>query len=309
MTPRTLAVIAALAATPLLAGCGGDDDAARTTTATTAADTATTGRIGSGATAANLVEASNRTTQLGGMRIALKQQIDAGGEGSFSSTAAGEVDPKAQTGSMVLDMSGIPGLPAGAGKQEVRFKGFVSYMRSSLFSSQLPQGKSWIRIDLGKASKSLGIDLGSLGAGGAGSSDPTQALQYLKAATGDIETVGKEDVRGEPTTHYRATIDYARYPSLAKPADRAAAKAGVEQLIKLSGSRTSPMEVWVDGDGRVRRIRQTVGTQLTPGKKATITQDYELYDFGHQVDVQLPPDSEVQDLTDLAGDASKSLTP
>jgi hypothetical protein len=40
--------------------------------------------------------------------------------------------------------------------------GYVMYMRSPAFQAQLPNGKTWLRIDLQKEGANLGIDLSSI---------------------------------------------------------------------------------------------------------------------------------------------------
>ena len=89
--------------------------------------------------------------------------------------------------------------------------------------------------------------------------DPSGSLRYLRSVADDVLELGREKVRGRQTTHYRGTVD----------------------LTRAGGStRSFPVEIWVDGDGLVRRY------QYHPlGSHETFV--WEFYDFG--VGVRLTP--------------------
>ncbi len=103
-----------------------------------------------------------------------------------------------------------------------------------------------------------------------GDLDPTAVLDQVQDMATTFTEVGREDVRGTPTTHHRAEIDPDDMPSLAV--------ADVEPVV----------DVWVDDDGRLRRL------ELGPAR-------LELWDFGVEVEVEEPspvadpdgPDSDV----------------
>jgi hypothetical protein len=132
-----------------------------------------------------------------------------------------------------------------------------------------------------------------LGRGG----DPSETLAYLRAA-GEVEEVGIEDVRGVATTHSSAVVDLQKVPELAPEESRDRIRAGIDQLIKLTGKSTQPIDVWIDGEGLVRRmsIEQTV-EQGSDASKTTTT--IELYDFNSEVSIELPPADQVSDLKEL----------
>ena len=166
------------------------------------------------------------------------------------------------------------------------FDGLTFYMRSPLFEPLLPAGKRWLKIDLDTIGQEAGLDLGALVNQGA-SQDPTQVLAYLKAASGDVERVGTETVRGVATTHYKATIDFRKVPDSAPADQRAAVRRSIEQLIELSGASTAPMEVWI---GRTASPAASC-RRRRPGRRQqriTLRQRTELYDFGTKVDVAIP---------------------
>ncbi len=280
-----LGLLAVIAPIPVIAGCGSDDVLSTEAVA----------------------QAADRTTAKGGVRVAIDQTVSLPGQSSIAMTGTGVVDSKAKRGHIVLELPNVPGRPNDIGSdtsQEVIFENLTMYMRSPAFANNLPRGKHWLKVDLAKAGKAAGIDLSALAQQG---QDPSQALRYLKAASGDVKRIGEADVRGVSTTHYKATIDFSRYPDVVAATDRAAVRRTISQIIKLSGSDTAPMEVWIAKDGVVRRIKQTIRTLLAPGVRGSIEQQIDLFDFGTPVKVSLPPRDETQDATDLAASGVREL--
>jgi hypothetical protein len=114
--------------------------------------------------------------------------------------------------------------------------------------------------------------------------DPTQILEFLEPG-GEVETVGEEPLFGTETTHYRATV------SVGQLVDNA--PANVQQAVRASGmvheGDTLPVDVWVDDAGMMRRI--DLKGQL--GDVDNVALRLDLYDFGTDVDVKVPPPSRV----------------
>ncbi|MDQ3979654.1 MAG: hypothetical protein M3314_08890 [Actinomycetota bacterium] len=153
-------------------------------------------------------------------------------------------------------------------------------------------GRPWLKLDLATLSQQAGLNVGSLAQ--LQQSDPTQALTYLKGALDDVEEVDEETQRGEETTHYRGTIDL-RKASASLPPD---AQRGVEDAIASLGTSRLPVDVWVDDEGRIRRMIFSADPDgAGPNQPGRV--DIELYDFGATADVQVPPADQVTDLTNL----------
>ena len=172
-------------------------------------------------------------------------------------------------------------------------EGLVLYMRSDAFSKGLPGGKKWLKIDLKEAGKKAGVDLAQLQQLSGGSSDPTQFLTYL-AKAGDVRKVGAEEINGIPTTHYHATIEFAKLAGSA-----GAAADSVRQLKQLSGLEKLPTDIWIDGDQHVRRQTVAISVQQPVATKFNLTIDYKR--FGVPVDTTAPPADETADFADIAG--------
>ncbi len=274
-----LAVASALALAA--AGCGGDDGASPE---------------------AAVAEAATKTAEAGTSRVTLAVQTNLAGSEPVTFTGDGAFDYERKRGEMTMDMSEVieaSGAPSGQGEMEVVFHELVVYMKFPLLTDQLPGNKEWMKIDLEAVGRQQGVDLGALSNLNQG--DPTQALQYLRATSGGVEEVGREEVRGEETTRYRATTDLRKVPDAAPPEERERLRQTIDQVVEATGEGEIPTEVWIDDEGRVRRQRYT---QQLPGagdRKAEMTFTMELFDFGVEVDAKPPPAGQVEDISKLIG--------
>ena len=179
------------------------------------------------------------------------------------------------------------------GTMEMVSDDLTMYMRSDLFAAALG-GKEWMKIDMKRATSSFGLDLG--GSGQVGQSAAEQ-LRMLRAVSGDVSEEGHEQVSGTDTTHYSATVDLHRYPDVMPEEQREAARKGIERLIELTGASEIPMDVWIDGDERVRRMTWEQSMRQGPlDVKMNITAEY--VRFGVPVDIDVPDDEDVFDATD-----------
>ena len=186
-----------------------------------------------------------------------------------------------------------------AGTMEVVSEDLSVYMRSEMFRAALG-GKEWMKIDMRRALSSFGLDIGGSGQFGQSASEQ---LRMLRAVSGDVKDEGQEQVAGTETTHYSATVDMRSYPDVMPEDQREAARKGVERLIELTGESEIPMDVWIDGDERVRRMRwQQSMRQGSMDMKMDITAEY--VRFGVPVDIDVPDDDEVFDVGDLVSSAS-----
>lgn len=162
--------------------------------------------------------------------------------------------------------------------------GDVLYMRSRVFAQAgLSGADQWVKLDLAALAQQRGIDLSSLVNA---SPTPATAFAYLRGVK-DVKKVGSEPVAGVDTTHYRATVDLA---AAAANADRAEA-ASIRRVMRTSGRKTLPIDVWIDGQGYVRKLRWAEHT--TGGAAATVTMV--LHDFSGPVTIK-PPSGKVLDL-------------
>jgi LppX/LprAFG-like lipoprotein len=162
----------------------------------------------------------------------------------------------------------------------------------------VPGGKSWIKLDLDKASG--GAISGAMNA----SQDPSSQLKLLSALS-DAKEVGKEKVGGEETTHYHGELDYQQ---VAKSGPQELRKAA-ELALKVMENTTVPVDVWVDDQGRVRQQRLELNTKAvsgSPAQKQTMTIGYS--DFGVDASsIKAPSDSDAYDATAQAAAAMEDI--
>ena len=121
-------------------------------------------------------------------------------------------------------------------------------------------GKQWVSVDVNRLAQSgYGAPLGAFGVGTTG--NPAQQLGYLRAISDTTRVVGPEPIDGVPTTHYAGAVDLDKVPA----ADDPATKPAVDRLKAQIGSPLLPVDVWVDGGGKLRRVGQTVTVPPAPG--------------------------------------------
>jgi len=243
--------------------------------------------------------AATKTQQAGGVKLDLAVSTTVGGQ---TITVTGHGAFEHDQGSLDFDFGGLPGLNAGGSATRIVYLtedgGAVIYMHTPLLDGRLPGGKSWIRFDLQKAGKALGVNVQQLMAGA--SQNPSDALHLLES-NGSFDAVGHETIDGADTTHYHGTVDLA-----------AAAKASgapddlVQRLLDSGAPAQFPVDVWIDGSGYVRQVKENLpqGSSGSPAVQMTVG----LSDYGTSVDVSAPPAAEVYDATDAATKSVESST-
>jgi hypothetical protein len=278
----TSAVAAALAAAAVT-GCGAEDSAKQA--ASDARDA-----IDPVAQAADATSA-----QQGGIAMTMKGAVTAGGQ-DVPLEGSGVVDRKGKSGTFSFTTS-INGKPL---KLDEIIDGKVIYIKSDLFSGQLPGGKRWLKVDLAQEAAKQGIDLDALG--GATTQDPAAVLDYLEGA-GTSRKVGTATVNGTRTTRYHVDVDLRKVAAKSGDPD---ARSSVEKLIKTVGTPTIPVDVWVDGDHLVRRERLDYDMTVQ-GQKASLRMTIDLTKFGVAVKADPPAAGDVADLSALTGAASGTM--
>lgn len=226
------------------------------------------------------VTLSSRTTVLG-------QSVEIGGNGT--------VDIASQTADLNLQ---IPML--GGAVHTVLAGGLLYAQLPSAFALFVPGARSWVSINADRlAQQQLGTSLTQLGIGP--SKNPVAQLGYLQGVRDDAREVGPEQIDGTSTTHYAATIDLERTPAATDPASRPA----VQRLEAELGTSALPVDVWIDEQGRFRRVTQTLQavpnsqkpTTGTPPTSQTIMVTFDA--FGVPAPMPPPPPDQVTDISQL----------
>jgi hypothetical protein len=249
-----------------------------------------------------LASAAERTEGAGSARFELAMGMTMGGRAA-EATATGAFDNTSRRATMRMDLAGFAqafGQAPGdeeALRMDMVLDGTVAYMRFPLLTGMLPGSKPWLRLDLVELSKREGFDLGQIQS--FSDSDPRRTLDYLRVVSGEIRTVGRERVRGVATTHYRAAVDLRKYPDVVPDEQRELVRKATEKLVEQLGVGAVPVDVWVDGNGLVRRVALEFDTGAAGSAPLATTVRMDLYDYGVPVTVSLPAASEVTDLAAL----------
>lgn len=153
--------------------------------------------------------------------------------------------------------------------------------------AELGVSTPWIAIDTQRAGQAVSGITGGLG----GTNDPADSLAGLRGvAEGGVRVVGTEELRGVETSHFEAEVDLRRaLEASGEIADPEAFERFADQL----GGGSATYDVWLDGDGLVRKLR--FGTPVQ-GTEVSVTM--ELYDFGEATVTRIPAPQDVTDITD-----------
>jgi hypothetical protein len=236
-----------------------------------------------------VAQAAERTGHLPGGKVAMEISYTAPGLTTpIVGSGSGTFDTKSGRSQMEMSMP-IPG----RGKMTISAVGDTktAYVRSPQFAGQLPPGKTWIGMQ-----PMLGHDPET--AFGTNNS-AKGTLEMLSAVGGSVERVDRQTVRGHLTTRYKATIDFHRLGEVMAQGGEPELAREYEQLASQIPAPI-PVEVWIDQQGIARRM--TMHEELPAGDSGVVVAmdiRMELFDFGPQAKIDLPPKSEVLDITPM----------
>lgn len=248
-----------------------------------------------------LSKAANKTAGYPGARMLFdatyELPADAGtmtmrGEGAFNNeTGLGQVTMRIVDVPSAVEAQLPPGSREVEEVVESSPERNAMYMRSDLYGSALPDGAEWMMIDLGDQVSSQSQNL-----------DPSAQLEQLRDVS-DFSRLGREDVRNVATTHYSATIDQRAQVERLRDQGEDEAADSLEQVLDAEiVGETLEMEVWVDNEDVVRRYTVALPFSMGVGdpSDSTMEMTVDLFDFGAKPKIELPPERDVYDATDLA---------
>ena len=284
----------------VLAGCG------------SAADEAEVDTVPTGDLVPIVARAAAETGAATTGRFTMTVSFDAEPLGEMEMTAAGAYDEPAGRATLTVDMGSMFGgltdslgdlgdlgdLGAGAdelgaafgGEWTVVVDGDTTYLDMGGLGSMLGAGDGWVSVPT-EADAAGSTPMGPVGA---------QEMLDVLAGVADVVEVGTEDVSGAETTHYEANVDVdallerSAQEAQAQGVDPADLQAALDAFGEVGVEvGTIPVDVWVDGDGFVRRITMAVSMSggLTGDVAYEMTAEYS--GFGEAVDIVVPDPSEV----------------
>ncbi|MFO7572135.1 MAG: hypothetical protein R6W48_05970 [Gaiellaceae bacterium] len=237
----------------------------------------------------------------------LEHELGLSGEGAFDA-ASGRAAFSADMSSFMTLLGGLfAGIGGGDGPDlgdpalwtiETVRDGSTTYVKVPALADELPDGKSWVKAEDGQAVEAGSFKLREFEQ--FTQADPKQFLETLEELSGEIEVVGTETLRGVETTHYRATVDAESVAASASNESGQDLGGLTDQFVGQSGISEVPIDIWIDGEGVVRKVLLDVEA-TPPGDSAPshAMVSFELWDFGQPVEIELPPASEVVDASDL----------
>ena len=259
---RTLFVLAFLV--PLLGGC----------TDSTPAEDRAVERLKTAVSATRNEETSRISLAVAEAVGGSTGQQRGGGANVDRFSAEGEIEFDSSNLSLTFDLEDQ--------EAEIRQIGDVFYV-------EIPGANRWIALDATGIAETLGDPSGLRSAVGAS----PNALLDLLAGTEQARRIGTEEVRGETAEHFTANVDVA----VAAEATSGESRAALERLSEQLAQTALPLEVWLDNDDRVVRMRIPVILASSPEEPEPprITTTLELFDFGVDLAIEAPPADEIQD--------------
>jgi hypothetical protein len=216
-------------------------------------------------------------------------------DGDLVMTYEGAYDNVTRQGAFTADLGSFMEGFGGGSTMEMVLDGDTVYVRSGLFDV-LGEGGSWVKVTADElaTTEQLGVQ-----------TDPTGFLDYLEGAGAEVETVGRETLRGVETTHVRTTLDLVALMEEASAEQRAELEAELDAMGSAAEVlQAIPLEAWVDDEGFVRRLvldfeLDGLGAEMGGAEAMTMRIDLELYAFNEPVEITIPDPSEVRDLDDF----------
>lgn len=115
---------------------------------------------------------------------------------------------------------------------------------------------------------------------GGGWRQVSETLLALQAA-GRVDDLGSEDVRGVSTAHRRVTVSHDAYVAMI---DKQLGSLGEQfPLDAVMGTGDVPVDLWIDADGFVRRLKTVLDSPGVRGETVT-----EIWDAGAEVSIDVP---------------------
>jgi hypothetical protein len=278
-------VAAALAASLVLAGCGGSATSSPGGSGPDPTPTAS----GPTPQAKEAVAGAAATTERSTAKVHISVVLSKQGQATTSHYLAdGAIGPRG--GRIEIDRT----LLGGGIQHEVLVRqGGHLVVYTSPSAITLPAGRSWLKIDLTTyAQRRYGADT-TFFAGA--DQDPFQPLELLGSPAAKVRDLGLDWLPDHTlNTHYRGTV------SLLAAARAAGAKqSGLAQIRTDLGAPTQTVDVWVSKKGRVARVIVQGPAKAPDGSTLTLRSTIDFTAYGTKAPVAVPPAKKVEDYFSL----------
>ena len=196
--------------------------------------------------------------------------------GDFKETGTGVID----FNSGALDLSASFDAGGNDARLEARRVGNTLYVRTSGYPGA--EG-SWETLDLSKVDGSEAAINAQF--------EPVEFLAFLQGVADDVRIVDTENLRGDDTTHYAASVTLER--ALTNTPTSSEQREVLQKATKVF-TGTIPTEAWIDDSGRLRKLTMRLHSNpdaVEDTRPPTTTITIEYYEFGTPVEVSAPADA------------------
>lgn len=174
--------------------------------------------------------------------------------------------------------------PGGGLPQELVLIGPITYTNANVAAAMQDTSiRPWTKLDTRKLTRTQVLERPDELA-------HVRTLAYLADGVRAPKTIGTDTVDETKTTHLRGTVDPARVVAKVAASDRDSVRRAIRNDYL---DKPFPADFWVDGDGRLRRVRVVYRTS----RGTRITLDGGFSDFGVKLDLRLPPPADIEDIT------------
>lgn len=220
--------------------------------------------------------------------------------GDMTMTFQGAFDTEAQASRMTLDLGGLFEAAMAADPEAEGMADLFSSMFEDPMEMITIGEQSWMKWGLlamfgvedkwleGNADEAAATaDFGF----GTGSDSPTSLLDELADANAEVVEVGREDIRGVSTIHYRAELDTEAMAATMSPEER----AEFESDMGASPDASYVIDLWIDDEDLLHRFELVIsGLEQADGAEfETMTMTYDLWDHGLDPGITPPPADQI----------------
>lgn len=211
-------------------------------------------KVSTPASAAEVVRQAGQRAANDSYAMEMTITIDVDGFGEMEMTSEGEFD--GQRGRMTADVLGF--------EMDIIVDGSTAYV-------SMDGGKQWTREEVDVSQPT-------------GNYDASQMLGYLRSVSDDVVAEGREKVRGRETTRYRV---FVAFEDLMADMDEEQRQSfdDLRQFVDIDGF---DITAWIDDEGRPAKMEYTFDMD-TNGLEANTKFVLEMFDWGRDVDIELPP--------------------
>lgn len=222
-------------------------------------------RVSTSASAAEAVRFAGQQAAAESYAFEMTIAMEMDGLGALEMTADGAMDAANQRGQMTAEFLGM--------EMETVLDGTAAY-------TKLAGSDEWYRVEVDSPQPAVT----------GGGWDMTQQLAYLRMVSDAVTETGKEKVRGVETTKYQAFVSFDRAFEHLSDEDREM----LEELTTFFEGDGFDILVWVDDEGRPAKMEYSVDMSFQ-GSDMSMGFMIEMFDWGRDVDVELPPADKVVD--------------